>query len=71
MEQMKPHGMEPGPEGSEFKTVDGAAAWVPEVPPFPFVGSIVLEHGQTLTAWMTAHGVTEIPEDTVIHELSS
>lgn len=68
MEQLKPHGIEPGQNGDDLKTVNGAAAWVT---PFPFVGMIVLEHGQTLTAWMETHGVTEIPEWTVIVELSS
>lgn len=39
-------------------------------PPFG-VALIILEHGQTISAWMSAHGVTEIPEDTAIIELSA
>lgn len=42
-----------------------------EVKPFPFRGVIILEHGQTLTAWLAANGLTELPEDTVLIELGS
>lgn len=60
------HAIDPGGNDGDHLVVTGD-----EIVPFPFVGVIGLEHGQTVTSWMDAHGVTELPEWTVIVELSS
>lgn len=73
MKRLPLHSLDPGVaalDGDQVIVRGGEV--VAETPPAPIgVLTIVLEHGQTVGSWLDAHGIAELPEDTVIVELSS